>query len=159
MYYLWNENEIPLINKENPVCLPSITPYIKEGAKAAVIVCPGGGYGMKAPHEGNPIAEYLNDCGLSAFVLDYRVAPYRYPCELLDAKRAVRYVRYNAEKFGIDKDKIGICGFSAGGHLAGMTLTSPENEASEYNVNDEIDKVSSKVNFAILCYPVITSGE
>ena len=102
MYYLWNENEIPLINKENPVCLPSITPYIKEGAKAAVVVCPGGGYTGKAPHEGGPIAEYLNDCGLSAFVLDYRVAPYRYPCELLDAKRAIRYVRYNAEKFGID---------------------------------------------------------
>ncbi|UKI37897.1 MAG: alpha/beta hydrolase [Clostridiales bacterium] len=119
------------------------------------MVCPGGGYSMKAQHEGGPIAEYLNDCGLSAFVLDYRVAPYRYPCELLDAKRAIRYVRYNAEKFGIDKDKIGICGFSAGGHLAGMTLTSPEDEASEYNVNDEIDKVSSKVNFCnfvLSCY-------
>ncbi len=159
MYYLWNENEIPLIDKENPICLPSIKPYIKEGAKSAVIVCPGGGYHSKAEHEGDPIAEFFNDCGISAFVLDYRVAPYKYPCPLIDAKRAVRFVRYNAEKFGIDKDKIGICGFSAGGHLAAMTLTSPENEASEYNVNDETDSVSSKVNLGILCYPVITSGE
>ena len=159
MYYLWNENEIPLIDKENPICLPSIKPYIKDGAKSAVIVCPGGGYHSKAEHEGGPIAEFFNDCGISAFVLDYRVAPYKYPCPLIDAKRAVRFVRYNAEKFGIDKDKIGICGFSAGGHLAAMTLTSPENEASEYNVNDETDSVSSKVNLGILCYPVITSGE
>lgn len=159
MYYLWNENEIPLFNKENSECLPSITPYIKEGAKAAVIVCPGGGYRMKAPHEGEPIAKFLNECGVSAFVLDYRVAPYKYPCELLDAKRAVRYVRFNADKFGIDKDKIGICGFSAGGHLAAMTLTSPENEAAEYNVGDEIDSVSSKVNLGILCYAVLVYGE
>lgn len=157
MYNLWNENETPLLNIDNPVCVPNITPYIKEGAKGAVVVCPGGGYAMKAPHEGEPIAKFFNDCGLSAFVLDYRVSPdYKFPSPLLDAKRAVRYIRYNKDKFGIDEDKIGICGFSAGGHLAALTLTSFEDELNEYNVNDEIDKASSKVNFAVLCYPVLS---
>lgn len=156
MIKLWSENEIPLYeeNIENN-CIPSIAPYIKEGAKSCVLVCPGGGYTMKASdHEGFQVAEFLNSINVSAFVLDYRVAPYKFPCCLLDAKRAIRYIRKNADKYGYDEDKIGILGFSAGGHLAATVSTSTEDEASEYNVGDEIDKVSAKVNFSILCYPV-----
>lgn len=88
---------------------------------AAIIVCPGGGYSHLASHEGEPIAHWLNELGISAFVLQYRVHPYKHPQPLLDAQRAIRIVRARAAEWNIDPHKIGILGFSAGGHLAAST--------------------------------------
>ncbi len=87
--------------------------------RPAVIICPGGGYITKAVEkEGAEIARWLNSIGISAFILNYRIAPYGYPVQLADAERAIRYLRYHADEYQIDPDQIGIIGFSAGGHLA-----------------------------------------
>ncbi|MBM7564134.1 alpha/beta hydrolase [Paenibacillus sacheonensis] len=135
---------------------PALTPYPAAGSKGAVIVCPGGGYGMRADHEGEPIALWLNSIGISAFVLRYRVAPYKHPSPLLDAQRAIRYVRLHAAEYGIDPEKIGILGFSAGGHLASSAATLYDSGRLE--ADDPIDRMSSRPNAAILCYPVISMG-
>ena len=92
--------------------IPKLTYYPAESKKGrgTVVICPGGGYSGRANHEGEGYAVFLNECGLDAFVLDYRVAPNRFPTPLLDARRAVRYVRANAEKYGINPEKIAIMG-------------------------------------------------
>lgn len=137
---------------------PAITPYLVEGeGNAAVLICPGGGYGMRADHEGGPVAEWLNTLGISAFVLRYRVAPYKYPSALNDAKRALRTIRSSAGQYGIDPDRLGILGFSAGGHLAstaGVLFDPGQKEAA-----DPLERYSSRPDFMILCYPVISMGE
>lgn len=133
---------------------PSVTPYLLPGKQnSCVIVCPGGAYGMRADHEGEPIAKMLNDAGLSAFVLNYRVAPYHHPVEMMDVKRSVRFVRFHSKRFGIDPGKIWILGFSAGGHLAVTAL-----EHFDYGVDsgDEIDRVSSRPDAGVLCYAVVS---
>lgn len=141
-------------NKEAEI--PMVTPFILEGEKTsgAIIVCPGGGYSHRAKHEGAPVCEWLNSIGISAFLLDYRVAPYKHPVPLLDAKRAIRYVRYHAKKWNINKDKIGILGFSAGGHLAATVGT--HFDLGNLHAIDPIDKESCKPNLLVLCYPVIS---
>lgn len=134
---------------------PAITPYLVEGDnRPAVIVCPGGGYGMRAYHEGEPIAQWLNGLGISAFVLRYRVAPYQYPCALLDVQRAIRTVRFKAEQFRINPDQIGVLGFSAGGHLVSNAGTSYDKGNKE--AEDVIEQMSCRPDLLILCYPVIT---
>lgn len=134
---------------------PAITPYLVEGDnRPAVIVCPGGGYGMRAYHEGEPIAQWLNGLGISAFVLRYRVAPYQYPCALLDVQRAIRTVRFKAERFRINPDQIGVLGFSAGGHLVSNAGTSYDKGNKE--AEDVIEQMSCRPDLLILCYPVIT---
>lgn len=134
----------------------TITPYlVKDGNKdkGLIIVCPGGGYSMRAFYEGEPVAKMLNEAGISAVVLNYRVAPYKHPAMLTDANRAVKYVRYHADEWEIDPEKIGILGFSAGGHLAVSAC-----EHYDYGVEDgdEIDRMSSRPNAGIFCYPVAT---
>ena len=94
---LWPENQIPYYNEDIDF-IPYITPYIKEGAKGAVLVCPGGGYARRAPHEGNRIGEWLNSIGITAFVLEYRVAPYAAPAEGADVQRGMRIARREAAK-------------------------------------------------------------
>ena len=94
---------------------PTITAY-PANSKGAVIIFPGGGYVIRADHEGTAYAKWLQSIGLTAFVVEYRVAPYKHPAEISDAMRAVKYVRYYADKYGIDKDKIAVMGSSAGGH-------------------------------------------
>ncbi|OBZ18979.1 esterase [Bacillus sp. FJAT-27264] len=137
---------------------PAITPYLVEGdGNAAVVICPGGAYGMRADHEGEPIAIWLNSLGISAFVLRYRVAPYQYPSPLLDAKRAMRTVRLHAEKFKIDPVRIGILGFSAGGHLASTAGVLFDKGNAEDN--DPVERVSSRPDLMILCYPVISMDD
>ncbi|WP_219838209.1 alpha/beta hydrolase [Paenibacillus sp. R14(2021)] len=133
---------------------PALTPYLVEGSKGAVIVCPGGGYGMRADHEGDPIALWLNSLGISAFVLRYRVAPYGYPNALLDAQRAIRYVRLHAGEWDIDAGKIGILGFSAGGHL--VSTAGTHYDAGRPDADDPIERMSSRPDLLVLCYPVIT---
>ena len=106
---LW-ENGTPGFIEEYGQKEPSITPYLLENGKknGCVIVCPGGAYVARAAHECGVVAEMLNANGVSAFSLDYRVFPYKYPFVTEDVLRAVRYIRYNAEKFSIDPEKIGV---------------------------------------------------
>lgn len=124
---------------------------VKKG-DGAVVIFPGGAYSHRAVHEGEGYAKFLNSIGLDAFVCEYRVKPYAYPYPLLDARRAMRYVRANAEKYGIDPSKIAIMGSSAGGHLAAVTsLYSEKLEGEGY---DGLDLVDHLPNAQILCYPV-----
>jgi acetyl esterase/lipase len=138
---------------------PSLTVYPapqKSAVQTAVIVCPGGGYGALAKdHEGDQIARWLNSLGIQAFVLQYRIAPrYHYPAPLLDAQRAIRFVRARAADYRIAPDRIGIWGFSAGGHLASTTGT--HFDAGDAHAADPIDRMSSRPDFMILAYPVIS---
>ncbi len=148
-YQLWEET--PGLCEE----IPTITPYIpeKRTSNAAIVILPGGAYRVRAPHEGEAYAKFFNEKGICAFVCDYRVFPHRFPLPILDARRAMRWVRYNAEKYGIDKNKIAIMGSSAGGHLAATTSTYFE--SIEYEGVDDIDKEDFIPNAQILCYPVI----
>jgi len=143
---------------EKPADQPSLTAYLPPAEKATgtgIVVCPGGGYGgLAVGHEGIEIAEWLNKQGVAAFVLRYRVAPYRHPAPMLDAQRAVRTVRARAKEWGVDQKRIGIMGFSAGGHLASTIATHFDDGKAD--AEDPIDRVGCRPDFAILCYPVIT---
>jgi acetyl esterase/lipase len=123
---------------------------------AAVIVIPGGGYRWLATnHEGRQVANWFNAMGVTAFVLRYRLGPkYHHPVELGDAQRAIRLVRARAKEFGVLPDKIGVLGFSAGGHLASTAET--HFDAGNAAAMDPVDRVSSRPDFAILAYPVIS---
>jgi acetyl esterase/lipase len=135
----------------------SLYPAFRPGSPtAAIIVFPGGGYGWLATnHEGRQIANWMNSAGLTAFVLKYRLGPkYHHPVELGDAQRAIRMVRARAKEFNILPDKIGVIGFSAGGHLASTVET--HFDAGNAGAADAIDRVSSRPDFAILAYPVIS---
>ncbi len=148
---LWNN--IPGMCEEEPVM--EFYPSVKKASDTAVVIFPGGGYRIRADYEGQGYAEYLNSLGINAFVCQYRVAPHRHPLPLLDARRAVQYVRYNAEKYGIDPKKIGVMGSSAGGHLAATLCTCFEAFDDALVNKDEIDAVDFIPDFQILCYPVI----
>ena len=144
---------------------PTLTVYLpsKERATgAAVVICPGGGYGLLAmEHEGEQIAEWLNSIGVAGFILKYRHsnsgAGYGHPAPIQDAQRAIRTVRSRAQKWGIDPDRIGIIGFSAGGHLASSAGTHFKTRYGE--PVDEIDRRSARPDFMILMYPVISFTE
>ena len=138
---------------------PSITIRLADPAKAngaAVVVCPGGGYGhLAVDHEGMQIAAWLNERGISAFVLKYRLGPaYNHPAPLQDAQRAIRIARSRAQEFKIDPNKIGIWGFSAGGHLASSAGTHFDD--GNASASDLIDRASSRPDFMVLAYPVIS---
>jgi len=157
---LW-ESKIPHAKGDNPnQDIPRLTvyepsPQLKRDA--AVIICPGGGYGNLAmAHEGHDIAKWLNLQGITAFILEYRMSRggYRHPVPLQDAQRAIRTVRHRFEEYGVAPDKIGILGFSAGGHLASTAGTHFDDGIAESE--DPIDQMSSRPDFMILCYPVIT---
>ena len=125
----------------------------KRTGNGTVIILPGGGYRGRAAHEGKGYAEYLNACGLDCFVLQYRVSPDRFPAPLLDARRAVRFIRANAESLGIDPQKIAVMGSSAGGHLAAFLSTYKKKIDGEgIDSTDDFDCIP---NAQILCYPVI----
>jgi acetyl esterase/lipase len=123
---------------------------------AAVVVCPGGSYRtLASDHEGKQVAEWLNTLGVSAFVLQYRVGPrYRHPASAEDGRRAMRLVRARAAEWGIDPTRIGIMGFSAGGHLASTTGTRYSQR--KHGGTDAVDLVGSRPDFMILAYPVIS---
>jgi len=137
--------------------IPTLTPYTPESPKAngtAIVICPGGGYGGLAGHEGDGYATYLSDQGFSCFVLKYRLGSkgYRHPVMLQDAQRAIRTVRSQADKWNIQH--VGIMGSSAGGHLASTAVT--HFDAGKSNAEDAVERASSRPDFGIFCYPVIT---
>ena len=136
---------------------PSLTPYLAKSPNGtAVIVCPGGSYTHLAmDHEGVQIAKWLNSLGISAFVLQYRLGPkYHHPAMIEDAQRAIRTVRTHALALHIQPDRIGIWGFSAGGHLASTAAT--HFDAGDPHAADPIDRAGSRPDFAILAYAVIS---
>ena len=135
----------------------SFFPAPLKSSDSAVVILPGGGYRIHAHYEGEGYAQLLNTFGINAFVVKYRVYPNRFPLPLLDARRAVRYIRANSEKFGVSKDKILVMGSSAGGHLAALTSTYLAPIDGEGV--DEIDSFDFLPNGQILCYPVISSDE
>lgn len=138
---------------------PALRIYLPADASRAdmgMVVCPGGGYGTLAlDHEGRQIAAWLNARGIAAFILRYRLGPrYHHPAPLLDAQRAIRYVRDHAGRFSISPRKLGIWGFSAGGHLASTAGT--HFDEGNPQASDPIDRQSSRPDFMILAYPVIS---
>jgi acetyl esterase/lipase len=129
----------------------------RRGNGTAVVVAPGGSYtNLAMDHEGRQVASFLNSMGVTAFVLKYRLGPrYHHPIELGDAQRALRIVRWRAQELGIVPDRIGIMGFSAGGHLASTSATHFDNGNS--HAADPIDRVGCRPDFLILGYPVIST--
>lgn len=151
---LWQKNA-PGAQGSGEEDTPAILAYpVKGEGRGAVIVCPGGGYGMRAAHEGEPIARWLNSIGIHAFVLRYRVSPYQYPSALMDVQRAVRYVRHHAADYRLNENKIGVLGFSAGGHLTASIGT--HYDEGNPQAADVIDRQSCRPDAIVLCYPVIT---
>ena len=155
---LW-ENGAPGALGSSDADQPSLTLYtpLDPGASGtAVIVAPGGGYQFLATnHEGRQVADWLNAVGVSAFVLKYRLGPrYHHPIELGDAQRAIRLVRARAKEYGIRPDRVGMMGFSAGGHLASTAGT--HFDGGDPSAADPVDRVSSRPDFLILAYPVIS---
>jgi acetyl esterase/lipase len=140
-----------------PTDRPQITVYLpRQSNSTAVIVAPGGGYtNLAMNHEGRQVANWLNAMGVTAFVLQYRLGPrYHHPVELGDAQRAIRLVRSRAAEFRINPERIGMLGFSAGGHLTATAGT--HFDAGSPSAADPIDRVSSRPDFLVLAYPVIT---
>jgi acetyl esterase/lipase len=151
--------EVPGARGTGPADTPTLSLYLPPAGTAngaAVVVCPGGGYGGLAEHEGHPIAKWLNSLGVTAVVLKYRLgsAGYRHPVELNDAQRAIRTVRARAEEWKVDPHRIGILGFSAGGHLASTAATHFDDGSA--SAGDPMERASSRPDFAVLIYPVIT---
>lgn len=130
----------------------TITPFCADGsaAKPALLICPGGGFTHRAEHEGSTVAKYFQSAGIHAYVLNYRVIPYSPFISLMDALRAIRFLRFHSQKFGILQDKIGILGFSAGGCIAGYVSELFDQEL--FPSVDEIDQISARPDAAVLCY-------
>lgn len=142
--------------------IPALTVFLPRNLAAntpVVIVCPGGGYvRLAANHEGRQVASFLNSLGVAAFVLRSRLGPrYQHPVELGDAQRAIRLVRASAASWSMDPNRVGIMGFSAGGHLAMTASTMPSGGRAD--APDPIDRASSRPDFTVLGYPVISMME
>ena len=167
--YAQPTNPIPLWPNGAPGALgtadkdiPTLTAHLPKpdlATGAAMVICPGGGYGGLAPHEGEAYALFLRDNGMAGFVLKYRLgsAGYRHPVMLQDVSRALRMVRANAAEWKLDPKRIGVMGSSAGGHLASTLLT--HFDSGKPDAEDPIERQSSRPDLGILCYPVITMGD
>jgi acetyl esterase/lipase len=152
---LWPEGT-PNALGENPEDKPLLVPYLVQSDKpsAAVVICPGGGYARRADHEGEPVALWLNTLGISAFVVHYRVAPYRHPNPLMDAQRAIRTVRSRSQEWNVDPGRVGILGFSAGGHLASVCGT--HFDGGQPDARHPVERENCRPDLLVLCYPVIS---
>ena len=155
---LWN-GAAPEARGSDDSDIPALTAYLPRVMAAptpAMIVCPGGGYGSLASnHEGRQVAAYLNSLGIAAFVLRYRLGPrYHHPIELGDARRALRTLRSHAAEWRLDQARIGIMGFSAGGHLAMSASTMFD--AGDPNAGDIVDRAGSRPDIVVLGYPGIS---
>ncbi len=160
---LW-AGDAPLAGGSEPIDIPSIHLYRAESKSrtAGVVILPGGGYGHLAmDHEGAQIAKWFNDMGITAAVCVYRHhggggnggKGYNHPVPMLDAQRAIRTLRAGADRWNIDPARIGVMGFSAGGHLA--STVSTHHDPGQPDSDDVIERVSSRPSFAVLAYPVI----
>jgi len=160
---LWPQGAPGARGNDPNLDMPAITIYSPSDLidnSTAVIICPGGGYHELAiDHEGHDIAKWLNTMGITGIILEYRMSEggYSHPIPLMDAQRAIKTVRYRAIELDVDPSHIGIMGFSAGGHLASTAGTHYDNGNPE--AEDPIEKLSSRPDFMILCYPVIAFGE
>jgi len=160
---IWDTSDIVRVRNVQKPDIAVFLPSKKNATGEAVIICPGGGYRILAyDWEGSDIARWLNSQGVAAFVLKYRlpgaesnITPHKSP--LMDAQRAMRLVRYHAEKWNLDPGKIGIMGFSAGGHLA--STLSTHFDAGDPSSSDPVEKESCRPDFSILMYPVISFSE
>jgi acetyl esterase/lipase len=139
---------------DDPLIDLTFYPVADDRPRGTVIVCPGGGYHVLAAHEAEPIARWLNAAGLSAFVLRYRVAPHRHPAPLDDATRAVRLVRARAEELNVRPNRIGLLGFSAGGHL--VTTLATHYDPGDPRAADPVERVSCRPDAVVACYPVVS---
>jgi acetyl esterase/lipase len=158
---LWPDGAPGALGHE-PKDIPTLTVYFPDAGTAtgaAMVICPGGGYAMLAPHEGEGYAHWLNQQGIASFVLKYRLGSsgYRHPRMLEDAARALRMVRFHAEEWKLDPNRIGIIGSSAGGHLASTLLT--HFDAGHADAADPTDRLSCRPDLGVLCYAVITMGD
>jgi acetyl esterase/lipase len=155
---LWKDGAPGALGKEDKDIPKTIVYRLPPAAKptAALVILPGGGYGgLAMDHEGHQIARWANELGMSAFICDYRHRGkgYGHPYPLLDAQRLVRMVRSQASGWNVDPQRIGIIGFSAGGHLCSTVLT--HFDGGKADAADPIDRAGSRPDFGILCYPVI----
>jgi len=159
VHRLWDGNA-PGAQGTAPEDIPTLTEVSKAtpgNLRPGFVVCPGGGYSGLAGHEGKPVAEWLESIGIKSLVLQYRLGPrYHHPIELGDVNRAIRYVRANAALLGVDPTRIGVLGFSAGGHLTSTAVTYFDSGHAEST--DPVDKVSSRPDVGVLIYPVISMG-
>ena len=158
---LWPAGAVPGSRGTNDADIPTLTTYPvarTSQAQPAMVILPGGGYGGLAGHEGRDYALFLNREGVHGFVVKYRLGSqgYRHPSMLQDAARAVRWVRAHASEWGVDPDRIGIMGSSAGGHLASTLLT--HHDGGDAQSSDPVERVSSRPNLGVLCYAVISMG-
>ena len=180
LIYLYKKGNVPYDKKSKCQEFVFLTPYLSDNPSGgAILVCPGGAYNhlsnstknikgfgqgvnnLGDQKEAGSIAFYYNKKGISVFVLNYRTEAVdlniNYKKILSDGIRAIRYIRYNASKYGINPNKIGVQGYSAGGHLASMLLTRYDFVIDDKNyIKDEIDLIDAKPNAAVLCYPVIS---
>lgn len=151
---LWPGATLPA---DDPAAVPALTFYPAKASESAscVLICPGGGYGHLAPHEGGPVAEAFNARGLHAAVVTYRLgsAGHRHPAMLQDAQRAMRLIRRHAKDWGIQPQAVAVLGFSAGGHLASTLTVHWERFVCEKD--DLAANFSARPDAAILCYPVL----
>ena len=155
---LWGDN-IPYLDvgADTP---NSMTTYFLETDKplACIVVLPGGGYSERAPHEGDPIAKFFISRGMHSVVVNYRVAPNRYPAPLADAQRAIKLLRARADEWKIDPNSVVTLGFSAGGHLSGACATLEDVTAARVGA-DEVDRQSARPDGAILCYAALSNNK
>lgn len=153
---VWPEGRVPRASSDD-ADLPRLTWYLPSDefrTGATVLILPGGGYEMvSTPKEGHRPAQWLAAHGTAAAVLEYRHAPQRYPVPLLDAQRALRIVRQQAQQNGLDPASVGCLGFSAGGHLAGLLATQPT--LPERLFGDDLDSIPCRPDFFIMIYPVV----
>ena len=146
--FTYEKNIKPGYGKATYDDVPTITPYLSDGSDIGVVIAPGGGFFYKEMEaEGHARARLMNQIGISAFVLDYRINPYKFPAAAMDMQRAVRYVRAHAAEYGVDPNKVGVMGSSAGGYVAASFGTESMGYA-KYDL--------PKPGVMILCYPVIT---
>jgi acetyl esterase/lipase len=151
---LWNDTPPSAAGlTEDDIPTLELFPGAGEGPRAAVLVCPGGGYRHLAPHEGAAVGTWLASHGITAAVLRYRLAPrHAHPMPITDAARAIRLLRHDAARLKLDPTRIAVMGFSAGGHLA-ASLSTGATDAIE--VGDAVDRLPSRPDASILIYPVI----
>jgi acetyl esterase/lipase len=158
---LW-PNSAPLQNGDDlAVDVPTLTVFLPPTGRATgavMLVFPGGAYSHLSPREGLPAVRWLAENGITAFIVKSRLGmKYHHPAEMYDAQRAIRYVRANAAGWGLDRHRIGIIGFSAGGHLASTAAT--HFDAGDPKAEDPIERVSCRPDLQILLYPVITLAD